>query len=66
VIAITHRDCGAAVVAYGDRIKTDKAFETAMHTQALHIFRSELQKRQPHLTAELGIMDLNGAVEVVT
>jgi hypothetical protein len=66
VLAITHRDCGAAVVAYGDRIKTDKAFETAMHTQALHAFRSELQKRQPKLTAELGIMDLNGAVEVVT
>jgi hypothetical protein len=66
VVAITHRDCGAAVVAYGDRIKTDRAFETEMHTQALHAFRSELQKHQPQLTAELGIMDLNGAVEVVT
>jgi hypothetical protein len=66
VVAITHRDCGAAVVAYGDRIKTDKAFETAMHTEALHMFRTELRKRQPQLIAELGIMDLNGAVEVVT
>ncbi|WIM12424.1 hypothetical protein [Enhydrobacter sp.] len=65
VIAITHRDCGAAAVAYGDRIKTDKAFETEMHTKALHEFRSELRKRQPHLVPELGIMDLNGAVEVV-
>jgi hypothetical protein len=66
VVAITHRDCGAAVVAYGDRIKTDRAFETEMHTQALHAFRSELQKHQPQLTAELGIMELSGAVEVVT
>ncbi len=66
VVAITHRDCGAAAVAYGDRIKTDRAFETEMHTRALHEFRSELKKRQPHLIAELGIMELSGAVEVVT
>ena len=33
VVAITHRDCGAAVVAYGERIKTDRAFETQKHTR---------------------------------
>ena len=38
VVAITHRDCGAAVVAYGERIKTDKAFETQAHTDALRQF----------------------------
>jgi hypothetical protein len=65
VVAITHRDCGAAAVAYGDRIKTDHAFETKMHHEALHAFRAELAKRYPDLKAELGIMDLNGAVEVV-
>jgi hypothetical protein len=65
VVAITHRDCGAAAVAYGDRIKIDGAAETEMHTKALHEFRSELKKRQPHLAVELGIMELSGAVGVV-
>ncbi|HEY6981773.1 hypothetical protein [Reyranella sp.] len=66
VLGITHRDCGAAAVAYGDRIKTDRTFETEMHVKALHEFRSEVQKRQPHLAVELGIMELSGAVEPVT
>jgi len=65
VVAITHRDCGAAVVAYGERIKTDRAFETKTHIDALHAFRAEVGKRYPDLKVELGIMDLNGAVEVV-
>ena len=29
VVGLCHRDCGAAVLAYGDKIKTDPAFETA-------------------------------------
>jgi hypothetical protein len=65
VVAITHRDCGAAAVAYGDRIKTDRAYETQMHREALHTFRAEVAKRYRDLTVELGIMDINGAVEVV-
>jgi hypothetical protein len=65
MVGITHRDCGAAAVAYGDRIKKDKDFETAMHVEALHLFRTETQKRHPGLPVELGIMDLNGKVEVV-
>jgi hypothetical protein len=66
VVALTHRDCGAAVVAYGDKIKTDRAFETAKHTEALHAFRDELKKRYKEMPVELGIMDLGGAVEVVS
>lgn len=66
VVGITHRDCGAAAVAYGDRIKTDRAFETQMNTQALRTFRTEVKKRQPQVLVELGIMDLNGAVEPVS
>lgn len=65
VIAITHRDCGAAAVAYGDRVKTDRAFETSMHTEALRTFRDEMHKRHPDLLVELGIMDLTGTVEPV-
>jgi hypothetical protein len=66
VVAITHRDCGAAVVAYGERIKTDPAFETRMHQEALRAFRAEVKKRYSDLAVELGIMDLKGAVESVT
>jgi len=66
VVAITQRDCGAAVVAYGERIKTDRAFETKTHVEALHAFRAEVGKRYPDLKVELGIMELSGAVEVVT
>jgi len=66
VVGITHRDCGAAAVAYGDRIKTDKAFETEMNTMALRQFRTETLKRQPQVIVELGIMNLNGAVDPVT
>src|SRR5690349_10500451 len=65
VVAMTHRDCGAAAVAYGERIKTDKAFETKTHASALNQFRDEVVKRYPELKVELGIMDLTGAVESV-
>ena len=65
VVGITHRDCGAAAVAYGDRIKTDKAYETEMNSEALRTFRAEVKKRQPQVIVELGIMDLSGAVEPV-
>ncbi len=66
MVGITHRDCGAAAVAYGDRIKSDRAFETRMNIEALHQFRAETLKRHPQLVVELGIMELSGAVEVVT
>jgi len=66
VIGLTHRDCGAAEVAYGERIKTDRAFETEKHSEALRAFRAEIGKRQPKLVVETGIMELDGKVEVVT
>jgi hypothetical protein len=66
VVGMTHRDCGAAAVAYGDRIKTDKAYETEMNVMALRQFRTEVLKRQPQVRVELGIMELSGAVQPVT
>jgi hypothetical protein len=66
VVGITHRDCGAAAVAYGDRIKTDKAYETEMNQMALRQFRTEVKKRQPQVIVELGIMELSGAVTPVS
>ena len=65
VVGLTHRDCGAAAVAFGDAIKTDKALETAKHTEALRTFRAEIGKRQPKLEVFTGIMALDGTVEVI-
>ena len=66
VVGITHRDCGAAAVAYGDRIKTDPAFETEKNTEALRAFRAEIGKRYPALGVDTGIMALDGTVTVIT
>ena len=65
VVGLCHRDCGAAVLAYGDKIKTDPAFETAKLSEALRTFGAEVKKRHG-LDSDLGIQGLNGAVEVVT
>jgi hypothetical protein len=65
VVGMTHRDCGAAAVAYGDRIKTDRAFETEMLSAALREFRTQVQHREPELAVELGIMDFDGTVQYV-
>ena len=35
VIAIDHRDCGAAKIAYGDKSIADPATETATHKRVL-------------------------------
>lgn len=66
VVGIVHRDCGAAAVAYGDRIKTDPAFETAKLSEALRAFRTEVRQRHPKLAVDIGIMGVNGAVTAVT
>ena len=68
VVGITHRDCGAAAVAYGDRIKTDRAFETQMNTTALRQFRVEVppEAPTPGRRRARDERDLNGAVEPVT
>ena len=65
VVGLTHRDCGAAAVAYGDRVKNDKAHETANHLEALRAFRAAVYKRQPKLAVHTGIMALDGSVEAM-
>lgn len=66
VVGLTHRDCGAAAVAYGDAIKTDKALETTKHTEALKAFRAGIVQRQTTLEVFTGIMALDGTVEVIS
>ena len=63
VIAIDHRDCGAAKIAYGEAAVKDKATETATHKAALMEFKKQVAQRQPKLQVELGLMALDGSVE---
>jgi len=63
VIAINHRDCGAAKIAYGDAAVASRDVETETHRNALMTFRNDVATRFPKLRVELGLMDLNGQVE---
>ena len=66
IVGLTHRDCGAAAVAYGEAVKRDKNLETTNHVAALREFRAVIAKRHPRLIAHTGIMTLGGDVEAVT
>ena len=66
VIAMNHRDCGAAEIAYGAAAVKDRATETATHKAALLEFRAEVAQRQPTLKVETGLMALDGTVELFT
>jgi carbonic anhydrase len=64
VIAMNHRDCGAAKIAYGADKVANATIETATHKAALLEFRKQVGERQPKLTTELGLMALDGKVEM--
>jgi carbonic anhydrase len=63
VIAIDHRDCGAAKIAYGDAAVANPQAETETHRAALAEFRKQVNEKQPTLGVETGIMSLEGAFE---
>ena len=62
VVALTHRDCGAAKLAFGEASVANPTAETTAHAEALSIFRAEVGKRQPALKVVTGIMALDGSV----
>ena len=64
VIVINHRDCGAAKIAYGEAAVSTPAAETETHKNALLTFKKELATRQPKLGSQLGLMALDGKVEL--
>ena len=63
VIAINHRDCGAAEIAYGAAAVADATAETRTHREALAEFRKQLAVRHPKLGIETGLMALDGTLE---
>ena len=64
VIAIDHRDCGAAKIAYGEKSIADPATETATHKRVLAAFRKEVNQRHPGLEVVTGLMALDGKMEL--
>jgi carbonic anhydrase len=64
VIAINHRDCGAAAIAYGEAKVATPQLETETHRAALAEFRKQMNDRQPKLAVETGLMALDGKVEM--
>lgn len=64
VIAMNHRDCGAAKIAYGEDKVANAQIETETHKAALMEFRQQVTERQPKLAVELGLMALDGNVEM--
>jgi hypothetical protein len=66
VIAMNHRDCGAAKIAYGTEKVANAQIETETHKAALMEFRKQVAERQPKLTVETGLMALDGKVEIFT
>jgi carbonic anhydrase len=61
VIAIDHRDCGAAKIAYGDDSISTPEKEDATHRAALMQFRQQVGQRQPSLKVETLLMALDGS-----
>jgi carbonic anhydrase len=65
VIAIDHRDCGAARIAYGEAAIANPRAENETHRKAFAELRKEVAKRQPTLAVETGLMALDGTVEMM-
>jgi hypothetical protein len=64
VIAIDHRDCGAAKIAYGEAKLAPPAIETETHRMVLTEFRKQVAERHPRLEIEAGLMALDGSMEM--
>ncbi|WP_236657772.1 twin-arginine translocation signal domain-containing protein [Limnohabitans sp. TS-CS-82] len=65
VVGITHRDCGAAKLAFGEDKVANKEIETESHAEALNEFRRQVQKRHPKLSVITGVMSLDGRVDLI-
>jgi hypothetical protein len=66
LVALTHRDCGAAKLALGESAVAGPAAETASHAEVLRAFRAEVGRRKPGLRVVTGIMALDGTVQEIT
>src|SRR5690606_32341972 len=66
VIAINHRDCGAARIAYGAGEVATPKLETQTHRAALAEFRKQVATLHPQMKVETGLMAIDGRIEMFT
>ncbi len=64
VIALDHRGCAATKVAYGLTKLSDKLIETETHRYALQEFRKQVAERNAALEVEIGLIGLDGKVQM--
>jgi carbonic anhydrase len=64
VIAIDHRDCGAARIAYGEDSIANPQIETKTHREVLAELRAAVAEHHPQLAVETGLMALDGSLEM--
>ena len=62
VIAVDHRDCGAAKIAYGEAAVATPEAETALHREVAAKFRDQMHEHFPDLVVETDLMALDGSV----
>jgi len=65
VVGITHRDCGAAKIAYGEAKVATREIETETHRAVFAEFRKQMSERQPKLAVETGLMAIDGTIEML-
>jgi carbonic anhydrase len=66
VVALSHRDCGAVKIAFGEAAVKDPDTETTSHQKMLRDFRALVAKNQPKLQVETGLIGLDGKVLLVS
>lgn len=64
VIALNHRGCAAMKIAYGLTKISDKLIETETHRYALREFRRQMAERNADVEVEIGLIGLDGKVEM--
>ena len=64
VIALNHRGCAAMKTAYGLAKLADKLIETETHRYALQEFRRRMAERNADVAVEIGLIGLDGKVEM--
>ncbi len=65
VVGLSHRDCGAAKIAFGAAGVADRATETASHSEWLKVFAQSVRDKHPHLEVIVGIIDFDGSIEKI-
>lgn len=65
IIVIDHWDCGAYRTFLGEEAVKDPPTELASHTRYLRALKAQLYARYPDLESEIGIMALDGKVQIL-